>query len=151
MDIVLTLNSNTTLVLYNNYLYQNYYYMKGYCTNGFSNNYGSQVPGATFYWLNSLGNSQRIAIYSQMFQTAYGAMPTPYVLAGLGRANNYVEQFTIGRLGGTKAWSPIIPNSQLAVFTGSQSQSEYPPPYLDGKLKYSSCPPTPSSTFSSYA
>jgi hypothetical protein len=56
-----------------------------------------------------------------MVQTAYNAMPMPYIVSGLGRANNYVEQFTIGRDGDIKSWSPIIPNSQLAVFTGESS------------------------------
>lgn len=46
-------------------------------------------------------------------------MPMPYVVAGLGRANNYVEMFTMGRLGQSKSWSPIIPNSQLAIFSGN--------------------------------
>lgn len=79
-----------TVVLYNNYLYQNFYYIKGYATNGETNRYGNQVPGATFYYLNSLGNMQKVAIYSQMIQTAYNAMPMPYIVTGLGRANNYV-------------------------------------------------------------
>ena len=61
----------------------------------------------------------KTAVYSQMPQSAYGATPKPYVLTGLGRANNYVEQFTLGRLGSEKSWSPIIPNSQLAIFSGS--------------------------------
>jgi len=65
-----------------------------------------------------LGNQQKVAIYSQMIQTAYNAMPMPYIVTGLGRSNNYVEQFTLGRNGDMRSWSPIIPNSQLAVFTG---------------------------------
>jgi len=118
---MLTLNNANTKALYNNYLNQNSFYIKGYGTTGYpgnSNNYGTQIPGVTFYWINSLGNSQKLAVYSQLFQTAYASMPMPYVVTGLGRANNYVEQFTIARLGGLKSWSPIIPNSQLAVFTG---------------------------------
>lgn len=115
---MVTVHSNQTVVLYNNYLYQNFFYIKGLATDGKSTDSGTQIAGASFYWLNSLGNSQKISIYSQMFQTAYGAVPMPYVLAGLGKANNYVEQFTIGRLGNSKSWSPIIPNSQLAVFSG---------------------------------
>lgn len=60
-----------------------------------------------------------------MFQTAYGAVPAPYVLTGLGKANNYVEQFTVGRLGKSKSWSPIIPNSQLAVYCGASESDKY--------------------------
>ncbi len=121
---MITVNQNQTIALYNNYLYQNYFYIKGYGTNGHNSTAGALISGATFYWLNSLGNSQRTAVYSQLFQTAYGAVPMPYVLTGLGRANNYVEQFTIGRLGDSKSWSPIIPNSQLALYTGEKYSSK---------------------------
>jgi len=115
---MVTINGKRTMVLYNNYLYQNYFYIKGFATNGPNSEGGTQIPGASFYWLNSLGNSQKRAVYVQLAQTAYGAVPMPYVLTGLGMANNYVEQFTVGRLGSSKSWSPIIPNSQLAVFSG---------------------------------
>jgi len=120
---MVTIDHERTVVLYNNYLYQNYFYIKGLATDGNTLDQGSHIVGATFYWLNSLGNSQKIAIYGQMSQTAYGATPMPYVLTGLGKANNYVEQFTLGRLGSYKSWSPIIPNSQLAVFSGSTDSS----------------------------
>jgi hypothetical protein len=33
--------------------------------------------------------------------------------------------FTAGRLGDHSSWSPIIPNSQLAIFTGSQPSSNW--------------------------
>ena len=77
-------------MLYNNYLYQNYFFIKGLATDGNTSDQGNQIVGASFYWINSLGNSQRIAVYSQIYQTAYGATPMPYALTGLGRANNYV-------------------------------------------------------------
>ncbi len=80
----------STIVIYNNYLYQNSFYIKGYGTDGRSTAAGSQVPGVSFYWLNSVGNSQKVAYYTQISQTAYSAQPMPYVMAGLGRANNYV-------------------------------------------------------------
>jgi hypothetical protein len=88
---MVTVNYTQTVVLYNNYLYQNNFYIKGFGTNGVSTDSGTQIPGASFYWLNSLGNSQKISIYAQLFQTAYGAVPMPYVVTGLGKANNYVE------------------------------------------------------------
>lgn len=110
---------------YNNYLYQNYFYIKGYGTNGKTTSKGAQVAGISFYWSNSVANTQKVAYCSQISQTAYNAFPMPYVLIGLGRANNYVETFTVGRLGDSSSWSPIIPNSQLAIFTGSQPSSSW--------------------------
>jgi hypothetical protein len=44
------------MALYNNYLYQNSFYIKGYATNGKTSSAGTQIPGASFYWMNSVGN-----------------------------------------------------------------------------------------------
>lgn len=79
-----------SLALYNNYLYQNYFYIKAYGTNGKTTAKGAQVPGVSFYWLNSVGNEQKVSICAQITQASYNAYPMPYVLTGLGRANNYV-------------------------------------------------------------
>jgi integrin alpha FG-GAP repeat containing protein 1 len=42
----------------------------------------------------------------------------PYAYSGLGRTNNYLEEFTVGyqSYGQKEDWSPIIPNSQLMVY-----------------------------------
>lgn len=125
------LNGVFSKALYNNYLYQNSYFFKAYATNGKAATAGTQVSGVSFYWANSVGNEEKVAYLSQISQTAYFAYPMPYVLSGLGRANNYVEMFTIGRMGDYKSWSPIIPNSQLAIFSGSES-SKYDETYLVG-------------------
>ena len=120
--MVLLKSSNGTLVtkaLYNNYLYQNYFFIKGYATDG-KGERGASVPGASFYYVNSIGNEQRIAYLPQLTQSAYKSYPMPYVMTGLGRANNYVEMFRVGRLGESHSWSPIIPNSQMAIFTGKE-------------------------------
>lgn len=142
------------MALYNNYLYQNYFYIKAYGTNGKNTARGAQVPGVSFYWLNSVGNEQKVSIGAQITQASYNAYPMPYVLTGLGRANNYVEMFTIGRLGEQNSWSPIIPNSQLALFTGNEPASSYFSPHAAGASRFSSCPrirwSTSSSSASSY-
>jgi hypothetical protein len=143
-----TINGVVSLAMYNNYLYQNYYYIKAYGTNGKTTSKGAQVPGVSFYWLNSVGNQQKVSICAQITQSSYNSYPMPYVLTGLGRANNYVEMFTIGRLGEKASWSPIIPNSQLALFAGSEPSSTYISHYLDGESKYLSCLRIPSFTSS---
>ncbi len=71
----------------------------------------------SFYWINSVKDGFRVTYQSQMIQTSYDALHMPYTFNGLGRANNYVESFTIGRNGLSKCWSPIIPNSQLGIYT----------------------------------
>ena len=89
-------------------------------------------------------------MYSQLSQSAYGAVPMPYVTAGLGRSNNYIEEFTMGRLGLSRSWSPIIPNSQLAIFSGNPASSKYFYCDLVGASRYLSCLLTPSSMLSLY-
>jgi hypothetical protein len=93
LDFIVVINNNgavSTLCLYNNYLYQNSFFIKAYATNGRNTAAGTPVPGPSFYWMNSLGNNQRIAFGSQIISASYDAMPIPYVLLGLGKANNYV-------------------------------------------------------------
>mgnify|MGYP006373823493 CR=1 FL=1 len=102
MDFIVNVQNITGLysqTYYNNYLYQNFFYIKGYGTNGKTTSKGAQIAGMSFYWSNSVGNSQKVSYCSQISQTSYNAYPMPYVLIGLGRANNYVEMFTVGRLG----------------------------------------------------
>jgi hypothetical protein len=146
-----TPNGVASMALYNNYLYQNSFYIKAYGTNGKSTSRGAQVPGVSFYWLNSVGNSQKVSVCTQITVASYGAYPMPYALTGLGRANNYVEMFTIGRLGEQNSWSPIIPNSQLAIFAGNEPSSRFLFRYLAGASRYSSCRRTRWSTSSSSA
>ena len=55
---------------------------------------------------------------TQLPQTAYFSLQTPYCLYGLGRTNSYVEQFYVNipsLAHSAKMWTPIIPNSYLIV------------------------------------
>lgn len=128
VDIIINLNKNNQSVsqsYYNNYLYQNYFYIKGYGIDGVNTKQGSQIPGVSFYWTNSVGNTVKLAYLAQISQTAYYSYAMPYVVTGLGRANNYIEYFTVARLGTSRSWTPIIPNSQLAVFIGQPYSDKY--------------------------
>jgi len=55
-------------------------------------------------------------------QSGYSPLDLPYIFLGLGRTNNYVENFAVGisaQKGATglqqTTWSPIIPNSQIII------------------------------------
>jgi len=61
--------------------------------------YGSQYPGMSFYWLNSVNDGFKVTYSAQIIQSAYDSLQLPYTFSGLGRTNNYVESFTIGRNG----------------------------------------------------
>jgi hypothetical protein len=75
---------------YNNYLQQNSFFIKGYGANGVSVNKGAQIVGASFYWVNSVGDGYRTTYQPQIYQTAYNSLQTPFAYCGLGKANNYV-------------------------------------------------------------
>ena len=74
--------------------------------------------------VNDVNGKARIAKAAQLGQTAYTPLELPYAFIGLGRTNNYVQDFTMGiaqSLGSSDhqqmSWTPIIPNSQLIVNT----------------------------------
>jgi hypothetical protein len=90
LNVKLSDGTFVTQAFYNNYLYQNYFFIKGYGTNGFNTSSGTLVPGVSFYWINSVNNGKKVTCISQTIQTAYDSLQMPYVLNGLGRANNYV-------------------------------------------------------------
>jgi integrin alpha FG-GAP repeat containing protein 1 len=88
MDFIIC-TRNATYAIYNNYLQQNYYFIKGYGETGIGKNY-TQIIGASFYWINSVGDGTRMQFQPQIPQTAYNALQTPFAFCGIGRANNYV-------------------------------------------------------------
>ena len=79
-----------TKFYYNNFLLQNDYYIKGFGLEGPNNEIGSQFPGMSFYWVNSIKDGFKVTFQSQMIQTSSDALQMPYTFCGLGRANNYV-------------------------------------------------------------
>ncbi|KAF7727468.1 hypothetical protein EC973_007537 [Apophysomyces ossiformis] len=72
--------------------------------------YGVNYPGATFKFtvLDTSGVKHAHQV-SQLSQSAYLPLQTPYCLFGLGRTNNYVEEM----FAGTTRHQGVIPNSQL--------------------------------------
>ena len=76
--------------VYNNQHNPSFFFIKGYCVYGPSSQQGSLYYGATFYWVNTIDSSQKYIQLPQLFQSAYNSQQLPYVLNGLGRANNYV-------------------------------------------------------------
>ncbi len=55
------------------------------------------------------------------------SLQLPYAFLGVGRSNNYVENFYVAMgINGKRAehfWTPIIPNSQLVFFAMSSDSS----------------------------
>ncbi|KAJ2646294.1 hypothetical protein IWW40_005530 [Coemansia sp. RSA 1250] len=88
--------------------------------------YAGVLPGAAFkYMLINDDGRKHVAQAAQVPQTAYRALFTPYTVIGIGRTNNYIEDFSIGSTGAfghrAKSFEGLIPNSQVVVFPDNSS------------------------------
>lgn len=83
--------------------------------------YGVNYVGAVFkYTYTDLSGKTQIATGTQLPQSAYLALNTPYILFGLGRTSNYIEQFFYGvplnQSVHYNYWTgSTIPNSQVVA------------------------------------
>ncbi|KAG1456295.1 hypothetical protein G6F56_006860 [Rhizopus delemar] len=109
-----------------NFIINNYFndafFLKGLVSNGVSSHrgYGVSYPGASlkFTVLDTSGIKRSHQI-SQLSQSAYLSLLTPYCLFGLGRTNNYVEEMFAGVTRHQEKnyylYEGVIPNSQLVI------------------------------------
>ncbi|CAO3681171.1 unnamed protein product [Rhizopus microsporus] len=109
-----------------NFIINNYFndafFLKGLVSNGVSNQkaYGVSYPGASlkFTVLDTAGVKRSHQI-TQLSQSAYLPLLTPYCLFGLGRTNNYVEEMFAGVTRHQEKnyyfYEGVIPNSQLVI------------------------------------
>ncbi|KAI9311839.1 hypothetical protein BX666DRAFT_1992962 [Dichotomocladium elegans] len=108
-----------------NNFFNDAFFLKGLVSNGVCGSncqenkpYGVNYPGATlkFTVLDTAGH-KRAHLVSQLAQTSYMALQTPYCLIGLGRTNNYVEEMFAGVTRHQEHnylfYEGVIPNSQL--------------------------------------
>ncbi|KAG2226834.1 hypothetical protein INT45_005799 [Circinella minor] len=85
---------------------------------GYAKPYGVNYPGATFkYTVLDTSGTKRVHQVSQLSQSSYLSLQTPYCLIGLGRTNNYVEEMFAGvsrhQDKNYLFYEGVIPNSQL--------------------------------------
>eukprot|EP00744_Colponema_vietnamica_P011702 GILI01016452.1.p1 GENE.GILI01016452.1~~GILI01016452.1.p1 ORF type:complete len:661 (+),score=176.08 GILI01016452.1:102-2084(+) len=83
--------------------------------------YSVNTPGVSFkYTIADLNGNKKVVAGAQLTQSAYLPLQLPYAFWGLGRTNDYVEEFFMGLTlaQGThwRLWVCIIPNSQLIAF-----------------------------------
>ncbi|KAJ1988793.1 hypothetical protein GGI25_005152 [Coemansia spiralis] len=82
----------------------------------------SSIPGSSFkYLLVSDAGHKHVAQAAQLPQTAYRMLSPPYTITGIGRTNNYIEDFAVGAGGGTRSFEGLIPNSHVVVFPSNSS------------------------------
>lgn len=121
-DILVSYRNNsvsTTVSLYNNFL-DDAFHLKALSLNGYGKQkYSSSYSGPVFMFTITELDMNTVQMHStQLPQTAYFALQTPYCLYGIGRTNSYIEQFYVNvpsLAHSAKMWTPIIPNSYLIV------------------------------------
>ncbi|KEP52797.1 T-cell immunomodulatory protein [Rhizoctonia solani 123E] len=80
--------------------------------------FGATNPGASFkYTVLDTKGERSAAFGTQLPQTGYQALHTPYAFLGLGRTNNYIESLTAGSTSPQSATTleGVIPNSKLVL------------------------------------
>lgn len=83
--------------------------------------YGVNMVGATFKLaFTDLAGNHHMAVGSQLTQSAYLTLQTPYVTFGLGRTNTFIDSFFFGialnASQHSRAWVSVVPNSQIIIF-----------------------------------
>ncbi|KAJ1813412.1 hypothetical protein LPJ56_005173, partial [Coemansia sp. RSA 2599] len=108
--------------IYNNFFTDAFFIKARACpSTGKGRSYAGLIPGASFkYLLMSDSGLKHVAQAVQAPQSAYRALFTPYTIIGIGRTNNYIEDFSVGstsQLGSrVRSFEGLIPNSKVVVF-----------------------------------
>lgn len=103
---------------YFNFLNRDNYLLKASAkTSG--KDFGAGCVGCTFKLVKtSMNGVKHPEVQTQQPSMSHTRLGLPFVFFGLGRINNYIENFNLGvdKLDSWSfSWSPIIPNSQLLV------------------------------------
>lgn len=124
LDIFVTSKTNTGEkridILLNNF-FNDAFFLKSLVTNTASlKPYGVNYNGGTLkFSVTDTNGIRRPRVISQLPQTSYMALNTPYTLIGLGRTNNYIDDLFVGTsLNQTDHFAHftgVIPNSQLII------------------------------------
>ena len=101
---------------------QDSFYLKTKVVRHFKAKNDIVLSGATIRAsFTQLGDEKYILVGTQKSQESYANLGLSYSYFGIGRSNNYIETFTVGTIVYGKkvvrAWTPIIPNTQLIVST----------------------------------
>lgn len=85
---------------------------------------GGNLPGPSIsYRTTTQEGDPRAAVTAQLPQSAHFSLGLPYTIFGLGRTPNFVDTLTVGIAGKSKAWTQIIPNSQMVVIPSPLDQT----------------------------
>lgn len=90
----------------------------------------TQVNAASMRCVITLLNDQKIIVSGgSTGQGAFHGLQTPFTFIGMGRSNNFVEEFSIALYSGGKrslrTWTPVIPKSILFVIAEMNDNADY--------------------------
>ena len=137
LGLIIQNEENKTHFIYN--YRKNAFFVKTKLMNDKNNYYDSNV-GATFRYIATDSDGDRyMDISYQLAQTSDNNIPLPFSLVGLGDTSNYVEYFEIisgnyyqdkelfddDEYRNYKTQTPIVPNTQMAVFKYINEDSKY--------------------------
>ena len=122
MGLILYSENGISLGLYNNYIYDTYTLKSTLLFNKdcfFCTEYGSSQRFIT----TNIDGERRMDLSLQTPQVnTPGILTLTYAYLGIGRSNNYIENFHIisgnsyKRSDNDKTYTPVIPNSQLVIY-----------------------------------
>lgn len=75
------------------------FFTKIHCLNGanVTTKTAASLPGACYEWVvTGLGGNYIPATGTQGMQVSHRSLPLPYMMSGLGRTNNYIEDVSVG-------------------------------------------------------
>ena len=120
-----------------NYLGGGNYFLKAFGKNQKKNNStGDFCIGCSFQAIktDARDGSKHPITQTQKYSLSFARLQLPFILFGLEKTTNYVENFNIGiakkntggkkgslRTNYSKSWTPIIPNSQVFTFTDDRT------------------------------
>jgi len=129
LDLLLQKTTNgkpEIVILYNN-IVSDSFFLKALAVNSKlsknNNFYGNNGIGTSYrFVVTDLDDNKYVSVGAQTYQSGYMSLQLPYSFLGIGRSNNYVENFyaacSVNGKRAVRMWTPIIPNSQLIIFVG---------------------------------
>ncbi|KAJ2743787.1 hypothetical protein GGI20_003483 [Coemansia sp. BCRC 34301] len=110
-------NAKRVTAMYNNFFTDAFFIKALVCPRNTGRCKVGGIPGPAFKYVLALDSgTKHVAASAQLPQTAYRAMGTPYTVIGIGRTNNYIEDFSVGAPVGVRSFEALVPNSRVAVF-----------------------------------
>lgn len=133
MDIIVQKGGDkrfTLDLIYNNMFYDSFFIKAMMLSQEYDNpqkveQFGAITTGATFrYIITSVEDVKTVRVATQSPQNSYNSLELPYVYMGVGRSNNYLENFNVAyslnnSFDQIRVFTPIIPNSQLIILANS--------------------------------